>query len=150
MFHLLRMWRYTLGRTVLGLIALAWLGVALQPCAMAANQESVASKGMHHSAPHHHDCPDCAGHDMIVHQDGHGKSQDSGPCHDGACSALHTVHAAPMLASVSGGAVELALPTAVFWLLPTVLYQQVPAPPIPAPSTPLPASHVLEFRVLLI
>ncbi len=52
MLHQLRKLNHSLGRALLGLLVLAWLGAALQPCVMA------GSPATHHMSGHvmNHDC----------------------------------------------------------------------------------------------
>lgn len=65
LLHSLRRWRASLGRVTVGLFAVSWLGLAVQPC-MAGTGPMDAHAGMHaHHAgdapaePVTHDCPHC-------------------------------------------------------------------------------------------
>ncbi|MEO6697472.1 MAG: hypothetical protein ABIN45_05690 [Gammaproteobacteria bacterium] len=63
MLHYLRQRRRTLARSVLGLLAMVWLSVALQPCVMAAGAAAI-EQGM---------CPEC------VQQNGDASQTDCQP-----------------------------------------------------------------------
>jgi hypothetical protein len=145
LLHLLRRHRQRLGRSLAGLLALAWMTVALQPCAVA---QPVTPPPMVHAHGHH--AHDHGGTIDAIHH--HEAQQQKVPCAPGAdCPVFKAVDG--QAASKAADSSDLPLPIAP--ALPASWPSPLPRAAAPAVSlralrVALPAPPLLEFRVLLI
>jgi hypothetical protein len=143
LLHLLRRHRQRLGRSLAGLLALAWMTVALQPCAVA---QPATPPPMVHAHAHGH-------HGMAIEAMHHHQAQQQKvPCAPGAdCPVFKAVDGqASSKAADSSDLPVPALPALVASWPSPLPRPTAQAAPLRVVRVALPAPPLLEFRVLLI